>query len=91
MVTTDWLIGLFLSFLDITDMLCVYTTWCKGNYKWPLSDRVGKCSEMQLLPDPVKYTEVALLKEITDQQAKYINKQRRRVGNFVKINKLQDG
>jgi len=46
---------------------------------------------MQLLPDPVKYTEVALLKEITDQQAKYINKQRRRVGNFVKINKLQDG
>jgi hypothetical protein len=46
---------------------------------------------MQHLPDPVKYIEVALLKEITDQQTKYINKQRRGVGNFVKINKLQDG
>jgi len=56
-----------------------------------LSDRVGKCSEMHHQPDPVKYIEVALLKEITDQQTKYINKQRRGVGNFVKINKLQDG
>jgi len=35
--------------------------------------RVGKCSEMQHLPDRVKYIEVALLKERTDQQTKYIN------------------
>jgi hypothetical protein len=72
-VTTDWLIGPFLSFLNITNMLCVYTTRCKGNYEWPLSDRVGKCSEMQHLPDRVKYTEEALLKEMSDQQTKYVN------------------
>lgn len=46
---------------------------------------------MPHLQDPVKYTEVALLKEITVQQTKHINKQRRGVGNYVKINKLQDG
>jgi len=54
-------------------MLCVYTTRCKGNYEWPLSDRVGKCSEMQHLPERVKYIEVVLLKEITDQQTKHIS------------------
>ena len=73
MVTTDWLIGLFLSFVDITNMLCVYTTRCRGNYEWPLSDRGGKSSEMQHLPDRVSYIEVALLKEAADQQTKYIN------------------